>query len=104
MKSGRKSDRKSDISPLSEAMGDMLRDYNIEEKYNENMLIGDWEKIMGTAIASRTTKLFIRDRTLHIQVNSAPLRQEMSMSRDIILKRLEEAAGKKVVDDIRIYH
>ena len=99
-----KSNRKSDISPLSEAMGDMLRDYNIEEKYNESMLVGDWAKIMGPAIASRTTKLYIRDRTLHIQVSSAPLRQEMSMSRDLILKRLEEAAGKKVVDDIRIYH
>jgi predicted nucleic acid-binding Zn ribbon protein len=85
-------------------MGNMLRDYNIEEKYNESRLIGDWKDIMGPAIASRTTRLFIRDRVLHIQVNSAPLRQEMSMSRDIILQRLEEAAGKRIVDDVRIYH
>jgi hypothetical protein len=100
----KKSNRKSDIAPLSEVMGNMMRDYNIEDKFNESQLIGEWKEIMGPAIAARTTRIFIRERVLHIQVNSAPLRQEMSMSRDLIIERLEEAAGKRIVDDIRIYH
>ncbi len=101
MKSNR---RKSDISPLSEAMGDLLKDYNLEDKYNESRLIADWETMMGSAIANRTTRIYIRDRILYISVNSAPLRHELSISKDLIVKRLEEQAGKRVVDDIRIYH
>ena len=100
----RSKNRKSDITSLSDAMGDLLKDFRLEDKYNESKLIADWEKIMGSAIAQRTTRLYIRDRVLYISVESAPLRHELSISKDLIIRRLEEEAGVKVVDDIRIYH
>jgi predicted nucleic acid-binding Zn ribbon protein len=94
--------RKSDFSMVGEAMGDMLRNYKLEDKYNESRLIADWEKIMGPMIANRTTRLYIKDQTLFVTVNSAPLRHELTLSRDKILQRLEEETGKKVVHEIVI--
>jgi len=95
-------DRKSDISMVSDAMGEMLKNYQLEDKYNESRLIADWEKIMGPMIANRTTRLYIKDQKLFVTVNSAPLRHELTLSRDKILKRLEEETGKKIVTEIVI--
>ncbi|MCA6078098.1 DUF721 domain-containing protein [Fulvivirga sedimenti] len=94
--------RKSEVTMVSDAMGDLLRSYKIEDKFNESKLIADWERIMGKTIANRTTRLYIKDRKLFVTVNSAPLRHELTMSRDKILSRLEEEAGKKIVDEIII--
>lgn len=92
--------RKSDISKLSEAMTDMMKDYHLEGKYLESKLIGSWDKVMGKAIASRTEKLYIKDRVLYVYLISAPLRQELSLSRARVLQLLEEETGAKVIDDI----
>lgn len=94
--------RKPGFTAVSEAMGDLLKTYNIEDKYNESRLIADWEKIMGTTIAKRTTRLYIKDRRLFVTVSSAPLRHELTLSRDRILERLEEESGRKIVDEIVI--
>ncbi len=94
--------RKSEVTMVSDAMGDLLRSYKIEDKYNESKLISDWERLMGKTIANRTTRLYIKDRKLFVTVSSAPLRHELTLSRDKILKRLEEETGKKIVDDIII--
>jgi hypothetical protein len=93
-------ERKSEISRVSDAMGEMLRNYKLEDKYNESRLIADWEKIMGYAIARRTTRLYIKGNTLFVRVNSAPLRHELMLSRNKILERLEEETGKKIIHEI----
>ena len=94
--------RKSEVTMVSDAMGDLLRSYKIEDKYNESKLISDWERLMGKTIANRTTRLYIKDRKLFVTVSSAPLRHELTLSRDKILQRLEEETGKKIVDEIII--
>jgi molybdopterin synthase catalytic subunit len=55
---------------------------------------------MGTAVAHRTSKIFFRDKKLFVYLTSASLREELFNARETIIKRLNEEAGAKVIEEI----
>lgn len=92
--------RRSKTISLAEAMKDYIKEMNLEGKLNEIHLINSWEKIVGKAIASRTSKIYIKDRVLYIHLNSSVVRNELLMLRQGLKERLNEAAGREVIKDI----
>lgn len=92
--------RRSKTISLAEAMKDYIREMNLEGKLNEVHLINSWEEIVGKVIASRTTKIYIRDQVLHVHLNSSVVRNELLMLRESLRKKLNEAAGSEVIKDI----
>ena len=55
---------------------------------------------MGAPIAKRTNKLFVKNRTLFVELNSAALKHELSLSKSKIMSIFEEEFGRKLIDDI----
>lgn len=88
------------------SMADVLREYkkemNIENKLKEVELISSWEDIAGKAIAKRTSKVFIRDTTLVIYLNSSVVRNELLMMRETLIQRMNELAGEKLIDSVEL--
>jgi predicted nucleic acid-binding Zn ribbon protein len=92
--------RHSKTISLAEAMKDYIREMNLEGKLNEIELIDSWEETVGKAIASRTSKIYIKDKVLYIHLNSSVVRNELLMLRQDLKERLNEAAGSEVIKDI----
>lgn len=92
--------RKSNTSTIGEAIRDLLNAYRLETKYDEARLIDSWERLMGRSIAIRTTKLFIKDKKLYVQVNSAPLKNELSLSKPKILEIFGKEIGKDIIQQV----
>ena len=92
--------RRSKTISLAEAMKDYIREMNLEGKLNEMELIKSWEETVGKAIASRTSKIYIKDKVLYIHLNSSVVRNELLMLRQGLKERLNEAAGGEVIKDI----
>ncbi|WP_226389973.1 DUF721 domain-containing protein [Penaeicola halotolerans] len=92
--------RKSNISPLKEAIDQLLKTYQIKDKFEEKSLISSWEKLMGTPIAKRTSSLYIKDKKLFVTLTSAPLKQEMMMTRHKVMEIIVQEFGKDVVEEI----
>jgi hypothetical protein len=61
-----------------------------------------WENIMGKTVAKYTDKLKIVNKTLYITTTVAPLKQELLYQKEIIKKRVNEALGAGVVQDVII--
>jgi hypothetical protein len=78
----------------------MLETYRIREKYDQSQIINSWEKIMGKTIAKRTTKIYFKGEVMVVQVKSAPLRQELNMSKSKVISLLQEEFGKDVINDV----
>ncbi len=78
----------------------MFKSYRLEAKYREKEIIASWEGLMGKPIANRTRRMFFRDRKLFIELTSAPLKQELSLSKSKILIMLAERFGQDTVEDI----
>ena len=92
--------RKAEPTSLKEAIDQMYKTYNLKRKVDEGTVIGAWEKLMGTPISSRTTKLFFKDKKLIVELSSAPLKQELILSKHKIIELFAKEIGAGVVEDV----
>lgn len=77
-----------------------LRQESIEGPLNEQRLINAWPEVLGPGMASYTTQLYIKNQTLYVHLTSAALRQELMMSRDMLVKSLNQRVGASVITNI----
>lgn len=99
-KPGPATSRKADTSTLKECIDDLLEYYRLKGKFNETHVIASWERIMGKPIANRTLRLFIKNKVMYVTLNSAPLKQELSLSKSKVLALLHADLGEEVLTDI----
>lgn len=92
--------RKEDTATVKDVIDAMLKSYNLNKKFDQTTLVSTWNKIMGKAIANRTSKLEVRNNVLIVTLNSAPLKHELNQSRHKVLELLEKEFGKPVVKDV----
>jgi predicted nucleic acid-binding Zn ribbon protein len=95
--------RKSETSSLKEAIDSMIDAYKLRGKFDQNKLISSWETMMGKPIARRTEKMFIKDKTLFVKLNSAPLRQELNIAKPKVLEIIHRNFDKGLVEDVKFY-
>ena len=95
--------KEDSIHSFKDAFGRFLKEESLEERFSEKRLIQSWGKIMGAPIANRTSKLFIKDKTLFVTLSSAPLKQELTNAKDKVLELIHKEFGKTVVDEIRFF-
>lgn len=93
--------RRSKTITIAEAMKEYLSEMNLEKKLSEINLINSWEEMVGRAISSRTTKVYIKDQVLYVHLNSSIVRNELLMLREALMEKLNErAAGSLHIKDI----
>jgi predicted nucleic acid-binding Zn ribbon protein len=92
--------RRNKTISLAEAIQDYLKEMNLEDKLKEIGLINSWEEIVGKAIFSRTSKIYIKDHILYIHLNSSVVRNELLMLRQALKEKLNEKAGAEIIKDI----
>ena len=92
--------RSSKTLPLKAAIESFLKSNNMEQKFGHEKIKQSWEEIMGGPIARRTTKLFVKDKKLFIAISSAPLKNEMILSKSKILERIHEFPGGRSIESL----
>jgi len=92
--------RKSQTLNISEIISSILKANGLEDKLAETRLIQSWEELLGKSVARLTKTLYIKNRILFVSLNSSVVRNELTMIKKDILIRLNEKAGKCVIDDI----
>ena len=50
--------------------------------------------------AKHTKKIFFKNKTLHIKLDSAALKQELSYVKEGLLQKLNKEMGRRVVENI----
>lgn len=86
---------------FKDAFGKFLKQEHLDHTYKQKQLINSWERIMGRPIASRTTKMYFRGRTLFVELSSAALKDELNRSRELVLSRIEEHMNERLIDEVR---
>jgi predicted nucleic acid-binding Zn ribbon protein len=92
--------RDSDEKPLGQIVGKIMKAYGLEKRMKEMDILKGWPEMMGVAVANRTTNLRINNRILYISMDSAVMREELLNGKQIILQRVNDFAGQKVIDDV----
>ncbi len=97
----RKNERKAEASPVKNVIEDLLKSYRIKDKFDVNKLIANWEQIMGTVIANRTDRLYVKNKVLYAQINSPSLRNELNIAKQKVMDLLREHVDENAVKDVK---
>ena len=92
--------RRSKTITIAEAMQDFIREMNLGDKLKEVGVVESWESLVGKAIASRTSKVYIKDGILFVHLKSSIVKNELLMIREALREKLNEKAGGEIVKEI----
>ena len=85
-------------------LGDLIKEFIVMHKgpdfLDEMKAVDAWPKVVGTFIASHSIDVSIRKGVLFVRVDSDALRSELSYSKSLLMKNLNERVGKDVVKEI----
>ena len=88
------------ITPFRGALREALKEYGMERKVREHELLVRWSELAGAAIANHATPTRFRDGVLYLRVPDAAWRQELSLRRAELRKKLNEALHEELVTDV----
>jgi len=92
--------RKPNDITLKEAITKMLAVYRLRGKYDETGVVAFWPELMGTAVANRTTQIYVSNGKLFVRIESSVIKNELLMVRTGIIQKLNEKAGSNVITEI----
>ena len=84
-------------------MHTLFKSYKQGDKYEEVALLNSWEKVVGTMIAQKTTKVFINKKTLYLTLASAPLKNELRYHKLVLIEKVNAYAKKELITDIKFF-
>ena len=94
---------KRDVLPLDEVLKKLLREEGLEMPLLQKRLVDAWEVVTGNVVSRYTAEKYIRNQTLFVKITNPALRQDLSMMRTQLVKRLNEKVGSFVISDIKIF-
>jgi hypothetical protein len=71
--------RKPNDITIKEAITKLLSVYRLKGKYDETGIVAFWPELMGTAVANRTTQIYVSNKKLFIRIESSVIKNELLM-------------------------
>jgi predicted nucleic acid-binding Zn ribbon protein len=94
------SNNKNEFQSVGQAIRDLLNTYRLSNKYDEANIIESWERLVGKPIASRTRKVFIKNKVLFVEFDSPTMRHDFSLHKAEVLEVFRKEFGEGVITEI----
>ena len=94
------SNKKNEFQSVGQAIRDLLNSYRLTSKYDEANIIESWERLVGKPIASRTKKIFIKNKVLFVEFDSPTMRHDFTLHKNEVLEVFRKEFGDGVITEI----
>ncbi|MBD5177298.1 MAG: DUF721 domain-containing protein [Bacteroidales bacterium] len=95
--------KRTDPVIFEDVLNEMIEATGMRSKLQQASIEAVWPRVVGGYINSFTGKRFVKDRTFHVYIVSAPIKEQLSFMRDALVKSLNEAVGDDVIDAVIIH-
>ena len=92
-----------EVKSISDLLNMYLRREGLETPLLQKRAVAAWDSIIGPTIVRYTGDKFIKNQTMFVKITNPALRQDLSMMRTRIVRRINEAVGSQIIADVRIY-
>ena len=86
--------------PVGDVIRQVVRELNLGPRLAQSELRTIWARELGPMINKHTTEVSFRGDTLHVHVNSAPLRQELVFNRAHVIAQLNAKLSEPCVREM----
>lgn len=94
--------KRSNEQTLKSALDAWLRETRLGTRLQEHQLKQRWEELFGKTIAKYTRSISVRNRTLFLGIDAAPLRQEMMYNKQLIIDRINGEIAEGMINEVVI--
>ena len=94
---------KREVKSLDELLNRFLCEEGLETPLLQQRVVNAWEQVAGPMVARYTTEKFVKNQMLFVKITNPALRQDLSMMRAQLVKRLNAVVGSSVITDVRVY-
>jgi len=89
--------------PLKAVFADLLHGYRESGGVSATRVRAIYQETMGPYIAKHTTRLYLREHTLHLHIDISALRHELALGKSKLLVILNESLGEAFIREI-VFH
>ena len=90
--------------PNQNTVGELIKAFYEERRgpgyLDEVNIVKGWKDVVGPFIAQYTKDLYIKDGVLYVSLSSDSLRNELSYSKSVLRKNLNDLVGRELLTDI----
>jgi len=91
---------RKDAKKIDSLLHQFVKANGLEKGLAEYRLMKSWKDLLGITVAKKTKSLRIQNRKLFVTLHSSVVRNELSMMKDSLIPKLNEAAGMDVIDEV----
>jgi len=95
--------KKYNDQKIKDVLAEMYNSRRLKPKLDQLKVKSIWENMMGPSINKYTREVSLRKGKLMVQIDSAPLKQELSFGKEKIIKMMNEEIGEVVVKEVVIF-
>lgn len=94
---------KREVKSINDILQQFLRKEGLETPLQQKRLIDAWDSVAGPMVARYTQEKFIKNQILFVKITNPALRQDLSMMRQQLTRRLNEVVDSSVISDVRVF-
>lgn len=91
------------VQTLDDILNKALRQQSLEAPLLQKRLVDAWEQVVPKFVVNYTGNKFIRNQTLWVKILNPALRQDLSMQKTELVRKLNAAVGSQVIVDLHLY-
>jgi predicted nucleic acid-binding Zn ribbon protein len=91
---------KQNLQSIGSVINEFLKENRLEKKIDLSSLHTNWKTIAGEMVANHTTRMFIKDSTLFLQVDSSALKNELHFLKDQLIQNINHFLEKELVKQL----
>ena len=94
------SKRYNDKQNIDDLLKSFVKENKLEKGLDNVNVEAEWRDLMGNGVNNYTNSVKLHHDTLYIELSSSVLREELSYGKDKIIKIINEALGKNLVNKL----
>lgn len=88
------------IHHIGDIIDAIIRKYKFEEKEKEAIILSKWQEIVGSELSKYSSPDKIKNKILYVYCDNSASLQELNFARLQITNKINEIAGKKIIEKI----
>ena len=92
--------QKQNLQSIGSAINQFLKENRLEKKIDLSSLHTNWQTIAGEMVSNHTKRIFIKDTTLFLEVDSSALKNELHFLKDQLIQNINHFLKKELVKQL----
>ena len=92
--------KENDFKLLGSFLQESLKDFGIEKKLEETKVFQAWNALFGVSMEKYMNKVFVKNRTLFVEITSSVLKQNLLYQKDLLIEKINQHIGGDLLLDI----